>query len=334
MYVIFDTNVWMSELGLNSTVGSAVRFFVKHKGATVVLPEVIKLETERNLTAALTKHLEDLQKNYRSLLAVFGQLKDIVLPNTESVYEKVSSIFTNCQLQLIEVPFSLESTLSSYMRTIEKIPPSEKSQQFKDGVIWAECVRFMETGDVYFVTNDTAFYQDRNIKLGLATCLKDEIKEKPHNFFIFHELGEFLKEIRTEVTIDQEKLITTFWEQYRQSLEGMLERNHFAATGVPSISTQLFVTENANRLYSEFEAIFSCEDLLCEGRSATLSFKGDCTYLVAEKDFINLRSHGEELSFMTDEGPQKSQSGYIYCDGIVIGHKNAEHTVKASLSEF
>jgi len=332
MYVIFDTNVWVSELGLNSTVGSAVRFFVKHKEATVVLPEVIKLETEKNLTSALTKHLDDLQKNYRSLLAVFGELKELVLPSSEAVQEKVSSIFSNCQLKLLEVPFSLEAAVSSYMRTIEKIPPSEKSQQFKDGVIWAECARLIDKGDVYFVTNDSAFYQDRNFKLGLAKCLKDEIEAKDHDFFIFHELAEFLKEIRTEVAIDQEGLIATFWEQYRHNLEGILDRNHFAITGAPSISTQLFATENANRLYSEFEVTFSCEDLLSAGRSATLSFKGDGTYLVSEKQFTNLRSHGEELSFMTDEGPQKAQNGYLYCDGIVLGHKTAVHTAKISLS--
>ena len=51
MYVIFDSNIWISELGLNSARGAAVRFFLKSNGATVVVPEVVKLETEKHLKA-------------------------------------------------------------------------------------------------------------------------------------------------------------------------------------------------------------------------------------------------------------------------------------------
>jgi hypothetical protein len=46
LYIVFDTNIWISELGLNSAKGAATRFFVKKRGATVVVPEVVKLETE------------------------------------------------------------------------------------------------------------------------------------------------------------------------------------------------------------------------------------------------------------------------------------------------
>ena len=100
MYVIFDSNIWISELGLNSTMGAAVRFFVKYKGATVVVPEVIRLETERNLKAALTKYVGELDKNHRQLLAVFGKLKELVLPDEVAIEKKLLQCSGSANLNL------------------------------------------------------------------------------------------------------------------------------------------------------------------------------------------------------------------------------------------
>lgn len=154
MYIIFDSNIWISELGLNTTLGAAVRFFVKSKQATAVLPEVIRLETERNLKAALTKYVADLEKNHRQLLTVFGKLKEMILPDQAAIEEKVASVFGACQLELLEIPLSLNSARSSFLKTVDKVPPSDKDQQFKDGVIWAEILVLLEKDDVFFVTEE------------------------------------------------------------------------------------------------------------------------------------------------------------------------------------
>ena len=137
MYVIFDSNIWIASYGLNSTIGSAVRFFVNKRGATVVLPEVIRLETERHLKTNLTTSVEELKKTHRELLSVFGNLKELVLPNDKDIDVKVAAVFGNCQMKLLELPFSFESARRSFLRTVDKQPPSDKDQQFKDGLIWA-----------------------------------------------------------------------------------------------------------------------------------------------------------------------------------------------------
>lgn len=330
MYIIFDSNIWISELGLNSTIGSTARFFVRSKGAIVVLPEVIKLEVERNLRAALTKYVSDLEKNYRQLLAVFGKLKEQVLPGSEAIESKVAAIFGECQLELMEIPLTLESARSSFLKTIDKIPPSDKDQQFKDGVIWAECVRLLETDDVYLVTNDKAFFKGRDPKNGLADALKAEVENAKHSIYLFDTLSGLLQEIRSEVRLDESLLATGYWESNRQAIESILERNSFSAIDAPKVATDLYVTEDANKLYAEFCISYICEDLSQDGRSkAVLLLKGAGTYLVTEEKFSDFRSHGEELSFVTIEGEEKChRNGYAYCDGIILGHKTVEHVVK------
>ena len=57
MIVIFDTNVWISDLALTSKVGGAVRFYLRGQKAHIGLPEVVKLETEVHLRTTLNVDL-------------------------------------------------------------------------------------------------------------------------------------------------------------------------------------------------------------------------------------------------------------------------------------
>lgn len=334
MYIIFDSNIWISELGLKSTLGSTVRFFVKTKGAVVVVPEVIKLETERNLKSALTKYVADLEKNYRQLLAIFGKLKEQVLPDTNAIDSKVAAIFGECQLELLEIPLSLESARSSFLKTIDKIPPSDKDQQFKDGVIWAECVRLLETDDVYLVTNDKAFFKGREPKYNnLAEALRAEVENAEHSIYLFDTLSALLQEIRSEVILDEDVLAREYWESNCKTIETTLESNSFTVIAPPNISTELYVTEDPNKLYAEFSISYQCEDLLADGRSnAVLLLNGSGTYSLNDKQFSGFRTNGEELSFVTHQGEEKCvRNAYFYSDGMVFGHKTVEHVVKSKI---
>jgi hypothetical protein len=79
MIVVCDTNVWLSELGLRSGAGSALRFYLKHQGARLALPEVVRLEVVHNLRARLLGHIDRISREHRQLLTVFGRLKEVVL---------------------------------------------------------------------------------------------------------------------------------------------------------------------------------------------------------------------------------------------------------------
>ena len=300
----------------------------------MVLPEVIRLESERHLKAELTKYVAELKRNHRQLLAVFGKLKELVVPDDEAIDAKVASVFGECQIEVSEVPLTLESARSSFLKVIDKVPPSNKNQQFKDGVIWAECLRLLDTDDVYLVTADKAFYKDCQYKNGLAESLVSETNDFKHTIHIFSALSELLKTIKSEVKLDENTLAKRFWESNQGSIESILNRNSFAVVGDPVVAVQLYITENPNRLYAEFSISYQCEDLAVDERSdAVLRLKGDCAYLVEEKQFEALRNHGEELLFKTKDGEDKIQRNVvIFADSLVIGHKTVEHTIKYRLN--
>ena len=253
MFIIFDTNIWLSELGLNSAKGAATRFFVKNKGAKVVLPEVVKLEAVINFKNELSKYIFEIEKNYQQLLSIFGKLKEIVLPSAEDIDHKVESIFAESQLEIMEIPFCLESARNSFLKTINKSPPSDKNQQFKDGVIWADCVSLLKEDVVWFVTADKAFYQNRQYDKGLAKTLSDEIEGYENKVVLFPSVSKLIEEIKTEIEIDQNKLIDQFIQLNNLSIKNILKVNNFVMSGESSIRLDIFATEDASKLYLEFE---------------------------------------------------------------------------------
>ncbi len=69
------------------------------------------------------------------------------------------ALFESIDVEKVDVPFSLASARSSFLKTIGKVPPSAKSQEFKDGVVWADCLSLLAAEPVVLVTSDKAFFR-------------------------------------------------------------------------------------------------------------------------------------------------------------------------------
>lgn len=150
MIVVLDTNLWLKELVLNSGIGSALRFFLNRQKARLALPEVVRLEVQHNLRGLILDAIDNVNTGNRRLLALFGSMKEIVLPSPQEVEAVISGVFSGLQVDVLDVPFSFDSAHASFMKTIHKLPPSDKTQEFKDGVLWADCVRLLDQDDVLF----------------------------------------------------------------------------------------------------------------------------------------------------------------------------------------
>lgn len=329
MIIVLDTNVWLSELGLNSTLGAATRFFIKQKNAKIALPEVVRLETERNLRNRLRECIYNISDNHRQLLTVFGKLKEVVLPDEQAIENRVTELFSNVGIEIIEIPFSLESANASFIKTIDKVAPSDKNQQFKDGVLWADCVEMLKQDDVYFITSDKAFYRDRDYKKGPASNLLEEIAQNTHTLKLIPSLSELLAELRTEVPLNEQGLAEAFFEKYRGGIDGILSRNGFALGNRILLDRNPYATEVPGRLYIEFTMKYVCTDTTDENRhDAFLMLRGDGNYHVESGTFQELRNFGEELSFrLHDESEKQVRNHVIFAGTGTIGHKEVTHTI-------
>jgi len=262
MIVILDSNIWLAELGLRSPLGAVARLYLQQKRARLALPEVIRLEVEHNLRNQLRNYVRALQTTHRQLLTVFGTLKELVVPDAVAIEGRVAQLFAKLGVEVLEIPFSLASARSSFLKTIDKVPPSDRTQEFKDGVLWADCLDLLKNDDLCLVTADKAFFQDRDYAKGLSTSLAGEIAGVAHSFSLLSSLDQLVRDLRIDVAIDEQVLVKAYLDKSFEAIDGLLKRNGFVLGEKLDTSKALYATENPSVLYVEFTIKFEAKEPL------------------------------------------------------------------------
>lgn len=333
MYIVLDTNIWYTELGLSSTRGAALKYYANKKDATIALPEMVKREVEYNLRKALNEARENVETNHRKILSVFGQLKEIVLPTPDEINSKVNSLFDNLGVELEHVPFTLQSAEHALLAVVSGEPPNgHKDQQYKDSVVWADCLQLLDKCDVALVTGDKGFYYGRDYKKGLASNLRKESDGAPSDLKIYSSLNDLLEEIAEPIELNHSVLVKEYLSASGDSADRILDQNGFFIEGEPSVESSSFITEQPHRLYVDFKIIFSVLDVTEAGRSnGILSLKGDAFYDTSAHCFMDIRNKGEELIFEDADGEQQRRNVVMMAGSIVLGHRYVEHTIRQKI---
>lgn len=241
--------------------------------------------------------------------------------------------FSELGVNLIEVPFSIESAQSSFIKTVNKVPPSDKTQEFKDGVLWADCCRLIEEDDVSLVTNDKAFFAHRDYTKGLAANLAYEVSGKAKSFKIYASLSELIGELKTEFNIDKKVLVDTLLTKQETSIEGLLTRTSYRLGEAYHVEYSAYVTENPNLLYMEFTVEIVAHDATAESRpDGSLVLRGDANLNTESVTYEGVRVWEEELSYTEQDGGHRTSNKTLYAVGnIVLGHKEVTHSVRHKL---
>jgi hypothetical protein len=332
MIVVLDTNIWLKELALNSGVGSAFRFFLKQRQARLALPEVVRLEVQHNLRALVTEAIDHVNSGNRRLLALFGSMKEIVLPNAEEIEALISGVFTGLRIEIMDVSFSLESARSSFLKTIQRVPPSDKTQEFKDGVLWADCLRLLEQDDVLFASHDKAFCASREYGKGLAENLLDELKSKAKQLTFTHSIAGVLAHVQTEIHIDKAWFASVVRERAHSGADGLLSRAGTEVSGEPRVRWELFATENPELLYFTYDIEIPCTDLTGAGRTnIRLLLDGTGTFRPQPPEIAEARTGAETLTFTNVDGTVGQLKNIYAIGNVVIGHRTITHAVRHRL---
>jgi hypothetical protein len=331
MIIVLDTNIWLSQLGLGSQVGSAVRFYIRQQGARLVVPEVVKLEVEHNVRKVLKEHAEQIRAHHRLLLTLFGQLPEVVLPTDDKIERRAQALIEDVGLHVEFIPFTLSSARRSLEKVVLGMPPSgPKNQQFKDGVVWADCCDLLAQDSVYLISNDRGFYKNGSYEAGLARSLQGEIESLPHRLHLFQSLEDLLPTLHLEIPLDDEALVAAFLEGHAQSMTAFLDRDGFTLGEPTRVGKSLFATEHPEELFIRFTVEFECSDSTDTGRiDAFLVAEGEGTYKPLTREFSRLRSHGEKLSYTAPDGEGKVSRRVVAALGsAVVGHRFVSHEVR------
>jgi len=330
--VVIDSNIWLGEQMLRHSAGSALRFFLRTSGAQVAVPEVIRLEVIRHLTLELQKLARDIEQSHGRLLRHLGALKELVLPPPRELEEAAERAFESARIDVLDIPFSIDSARASFVKCVVGEPPSgPKDQQFKDGVIWADCVRLAAESPVVLVSADKAFFQNRQYASGLASNLDIEAHATKYGITIVHELAALLELVRTPINIDYPALGERLDPHVWAKLKEWVGQQGFIVGGLTSGKHRLFATDDPGQAHLEFELSYRC--MHPDDREGTLLFRGEGSYSPATATFGPLEQKGEEFIFTDLNGELRTMRSVYMVGAAVIGHRTVRHEVKVPLDE-
>jgi hypothetical protein len=334
MYIVIDSNIWIRELGLNSNASAAVKFFIKKNNHIIVVPEVVRLEVETNLEREIKGFIDNIKKDYNKLLVIFKNLPEIVLPDESAIKEIARSVFKSLHLEIEEIPFSFESAKSSFLKTIYKNPPSDKSQQFKDGVIWEDCVGLHKKDSVIFITSDKAFYLNHDYNKGLAENLKLELIESSNEFKLLPSLDNLLENIKSNIDVDINNLSKKYIANRLDGKNSILSMNGLCGESLilTSNSIKIFATEMPNELFISYKLYYSFDQTNeLETNDIFLEIKGQCKYLIHTQNFIEFSDEYSKLYSKKDLN-EDIIDHYVYIRAEFFeGHRTIKNIVRQEI---
>ena len=137
------------------------------------------------------------------LLTYLPGVENIRLPTCDEIEERVRSLVKDTDAQIREMPLTIEAAKSSLHKILRKQQPSDKREQFTDGVIWVNCLELLKESDVWLVSEDKAFYRNEDYNHGLAPNLEYEAAKCPNRLQLFSDLEKLLQCAR-ELSLPQD----------------------------------------------------------------------------------------------------------------------------------
>lgn len=194
--LLLDTNAWVTERMLLSSVGSAALYALAADGAHIVLPEIVEMEVGLVLTKQANKAAEDLRKNADFLRQISGHEKQLhPVPTSKAIHDGIARRWKELDGLIVRAPFTLEQARSALGRVLDHSSPSgENNEQFRDCCIWESVLDACKSKNVHLVTNDSAFYQ-KGARPHMAPTLKSELEGLGRVVKLHSSVGDFLNAV-------------------------------------------------------------------------------------------------------------------------------------------
>ena len=90
--LILDSNIFLSEIGLTSRRGSALKHYLSRRGMQLVVPEVVAEECERHLINRAMGKKRGIEDSLQWLGRFLGRVSGWRSPNEETIEERARAL--------------------------------------------------------------------------------------------------------------------------------------------------------------------------------------------------------------------------------------------------
>jgi hypothetical protein len=267
--VVVDTSVWRAELLLKTPLGVTLVYTLSRRRGVVGLPEVVELELKAQIVNA---GLEAADKA-RGPLQLLHTLTDNAffateLPTSDILSQKVDERIAQLAPVLTREPFTVAHAKSALTMVNAKLPPNgEKNQQFKDSAIWQATLALSLRYSTVLLTNDKAFFRDRDPAKGLAENLVRDCIDAGTEVKAFYGIGPYLDALKgEEPKFDRERAKELIVGDAMPRLKLEAERWMIAPAEILEFNISAFPTENPDRLAIDYTLTFRLDPVSPDGR--------------------------------------------------------------------
>jgi hypothetical protein len=290
-FLVLDTNVWVSERLLQSSLGSAILYALAADGASIILPEIVEMEVELVLARHADKAADELRKSAEFLRQISGHQKVFhAVPTQKAINDGIARRWKELGGAVIRAPFTIDHARSALGRILNHLPPSgENNEQFRDCCIWATVLKYSESRVVHFVTNDGAFYSGRDRK-SIAPSLQCELDSLICPVKLHSSLSGFLEMVshRSIDTLEKEVICDEIVNSVRTlareiAMERASHSQRFELDEAKKLIIKGYATPKPSIIAIAFEVLFDLRLIDRDGAEerqtdTTLSLDGSCSY--------------------------------------------------------
>jgi hypothetical protein len=299
-YVLLDSNVWVAERLLQSSIGSALLYALARTNSSILLPEVVELEIARVLPDMAERAVGRIRGELSLLRQLSGHNLTVTAPSASAIEDGIKQRWSQLNGLLIRTPFTHDQAQSALRRVINKAPPSgENNEQFRDCCIWDAAVSMATDRVVHLLSADTAFYENRNRAAGLANALRAELKTAKKDIKVHSSLRDFLAAAESgaaeiDETAISDAIMKGIMDQARQiAAEAAWRGGTFKLGKAYSPKISGYATPKPSLVAISFEASFDLERTTVENETeshdqATMTLKGACSYDPTTKELSDM----------------------------------------------
>ena len=302
---------------------STLRLYMNECVVRLSLPEVIRVETERHLSATIRTHVQQAKQVSKKLLHLLGELPAWGLPSDDALADRAADLAWGINLPVDYLELQSDTALRASRRHICQRPPahSKKKCGFKDCLIWEEVLNILDAHDLSFVTDDHDFFASPG-SYDLHPTLKEEAAAKHHDLVIVRDLETLLKPFRKEYEIPP-VVVMAFVEPRAIPIKQAAESIGFKPTSEPKVSFQVFATATPGTVEVRFASVQPFHDTGEQARATEgLRIKGRGLYNSREGELQDVSLDFERLHYTDVDGQRKVVPGsvvYAYPGPIYIG---------------
>ena len=308
--LVFDSSTFISEIGLMSTRGSALKHYLYSRGTHLVVPQAAAEEYERHLARLATGKIRQIQKELRWLAQFFDGIPGWSAPDDDDTASRAKALAKGDGLEAIVLPETDDCRERAQHRNSLELPPAHLKAGLGDCRIWEQCLDLLSNHDVVFVAADRDF-QSRGEGRLLHPLLSAEAAEVgAGRSLTFHaDIPSLLLELRSEIPPISDDEIFEF---IYKSSPGTMQELHANTLCRPTQTGRIEQTRLATEDREIIEIRLRVEDRWDSPDGATslpFELSGSCRYHLGTAQLFDLATDVVRLRITEPDGSVRSVKG-------------------------